>query len=57
MIKEIGAKMKEVTGEQRSTFYLAQRISMAVQRGNSSCVLGTIPSTDGLDEIFEFIVE
>ena len=57
LIKEIGAKMKEVTGEQRSTFYLTQRISMAVQRGNSSCVLGTIPSTDGLDEIFEFIAE
>ena len=29
LIKDIGKKLKEVTGEQRSTFFLTQRISMA----------------------------
>ena len=56
LIKEIGKRLKEVTGEQRSTFFLTQRISMAIQRGNSSCVQGTVPTTEGLDEIFEFVV-
>ena len=55
LIKEIGKKLKEVTSEQRSTFFLTQRISMAIQRGNSSSVQGTVPSTEGLDEIFEFL--
>ena len=53
LIKDIGKKLKEVTGEPRSTFFLTQRISMAIQRGNSSIVQGTVPSTEGLDEIFE----
>ena len=55
LIKEIGKRLKEVTGEKRSTFFLTQRISMAIQRGNSSCVVGTVPSTEGLDEIFELM--
>ena len=55
LVKEIGKKLKEVTGEPRSTFYLTQRISVAIQRGNSSCVQGTVPTMEGLDEIFEFM--
>ena len=55
LIKEIGKKLKEITGEQRSTFFLTQRIPMAVQRGNSLSVQGTVPTTEGLDEIFEFL--
>ena len=35
--------------------YLFQNISIAIQRGNASCVLGTIPHSEGLDEIFEFV--
>ena len=45
----------EVTGEKRSSFFLFQSISMAIQRGNAISVLGTVPRTEGLDEIFEFI--
>ena len=36
------------------TSFIFQRISMAIQRGNPSCVLGTVPRSEGLDEIFEF---
>ena len=55
LIKMIGRKMREVTGEPRSTFFLFQQISMAIQKGNVECILGTIPTSIGLDEIFDFI--
>ena len=54
LIKDIGKKLKEASGELRSTFYLTQRISVALQRGNSSCVLGTVPFSKGLESIFDF---
>ena len=39
LIKTIGQKMKEVTGERRSTFYLSQiGISIAIQIENTNCV-------------------
>ena len=53
--RDIGKKLKEASGEPRSTFFLTQRISMAVQRGNSSCILNTVPPSMGLESIFEFI--
>ena len=54
-VKTIGQKLKEATGERQSTFFLTQNISMAIQRGNASCVMGTVPQLEGLDEIFEFL--
>ena len=35
--------------------YLLQNISMAIQRGNASCVIGTVPVSEGLDEVFDFV--
>ena len=54
-VKTIGQKLKEATEESQSTFSLTQNISMAIQRGNASCVMGTVPQLEGLDEIFEFL--
>ena len=56
LVKEIGRKVVEETGEKHSTFFLFQSISIALQRGNASCVLGTVPQTEGLEEIFDFMV-
>ena len=53
-IKEVGKRVMEETGERKSTFFLTQSISIALQRGNSSCVLGTVPHSEGLEEIFVF---
>ena len=53
LVKEIGKKVMEETGEKRSAFFLFQSISIAIQRGNSSCVLGTVPHSEGLNEIFD----
>ena len=42
----------EKSGEKRSKFYLYQRLSMAVQRGNVASVLGSVGHQDKLDEVF-----
>ena len=55
LIKEIGKKIREVTHEKRSTFFLIQRILIAIQRGNAACLLGTAPASETLDEVFDFV--
>ena len=52
LIRDIGQKLCDITGDKRSTFFLFQRISMAVQRGNATSILGTVSSTSNLEEIF-----
>ena len=47
--------MSEVTGEKRSTFFLSQSISVAIQRGNAACIIGTASSSEGLEEIFDYV--
>ena len=51
-IKELGKMIKDKSGEKRSTQYLFQRSSMAVQRGNSASILGSVSSSRQLDEVF-----
>ena len=55
LIKDIGGKIADVTGEKRSTDFLFQRISIAIQRGNASCVIGTVPHSQAFDEVYEFV--
>ena len=45
LIREIGKKIAQETGEPRSTSFLLQAISMAIQRGNAFSVLGTLASS------------
>ena len=52
LIRRIGELLQNVTGEKRSTSFLLQRLSIAVQRGNAAAVLGTIPSDSNLEEIY-----
>ena len=52
VIKTLGKKIQEKTGEKRSTFFLFQSISLAVQRGNATSVLGTARTGEKLDEIY-----
>jgi len=53
-IHELGRPITEVTGERRATEFLWQRSSVATQRGNASCVLGTVDCTDyyNLDTVY-----
>ena len=41
-VQELGQRLERVTGEVRSTNFLIQRLSVAVQRGNSASVLVTM---------------
>lgn len=52
LIKKIGSKITAVTHERRATSYLIQRIAVAIQRGNVASILGTLPETKNLGEIF-----
>ena len=51
-INVIGSKLNDLTGSRTSCHYLHQRISLAIQRYNASCVMETVPSSSALDEIF-----
>lgn len=50
-IDAIGSKLQEISGEKRSKFYLIPKISLAIQRENALCIMGTIPPSSSLDEI------
>ena len=41
-VEKLGSLMKAASGETRSTDYLLQKISIAIQRGNAACILGTL---------------
>ena len=51
-IKMIGQKIQQLTGNKRSTFFIFQSISIAVQRGNAASILGTVKPGKKLDEIY-----
>ena len=56
LIKQIGKKIQEATGEKLSTFYLMQSISMAIQKGNAVCVRGCSKKTStGLEGLSIFM--
>lgn len=48
----IGSMIAEKTMEKRSTSFLIQRIAINIQRGNVASVMGTIPPSRNLEEIF-----
>ena len=43
LVTEIGRRISEVTHDPRSTIFLRQRLSVAVQRGNAGCIIATLP--------------
>lgn len=51
-INTIGNLLIKETGDIRAKFFLYQRLSLAIQRGNAASILGTLPNSTQLDEIF-----
>ena len=51
-IKDIGERIAQSTGESRSTSYLFQSISIAIQRGNVASIRGSVPNCKTMNEIF-----
>ena len=57
LVKQIGKKIQDATGEKLSTFYLFQSISMAIQKGNAlaQCVTGCVKDrSSGLEGLFMY---
>jgi len=52
LIKKIECKIADATNEKRATSFLIQRISIAIQKGNVASILGTIPPSKDLRELF-----
>ena len=52
ILEEIGKKIGEHSGDDRSMDYLWQRIAIEIQRGNGVCVLGTVQDGANLDDPF-----
>jgi len=50
--RNLGHRIASVNVEPRSFQFMMQRLSVAVQRGNAACVLGTVPASIGLDALF-----
>jgi hypothetical protein len=48
VLKDIGRRLKRVSGDPTSTYHLLQLISVAVQRGNAISILGTLNNPDVL---------
>jgi len=43
LVKELGARIVQLSGEHRSGLFLRQRVAIAVQKDNAASVLGTFP--------------
>lgn len=52
LYNELGHLLKNYSGVPSAKAFLRQRISIAIQRGNAASVLGTVPLSPGLDEVF-----
>lgn len=50
-INDIGSALIKESGEPKAKFFLYQRISLAIQRGNAASIRGTLPISHCLDEI------
>ena len=51
-LKDIGRKIKQHTGEEKTLHYMLQQLAVAVQRGNALAVLGAVGSSSSQDKPF-----
>ena len=49
---DLGQRIAVATAEPRSFQFRMQGLSVAIQRGNAACIIGTVPSSAGWDELF-----
>ena len=47
-----GQRIMEISGGKCFTSYLMQVIGMAIQRGNSACILETVSDSRKMDEVY-----
>ncbi|XP_063360529.1 uncharacterized protein LOC134661400 [Cydia amplana] len=52
LFKDLASRLVDASGDQRAGQYFAQRISIAIQRGNAASLLGTLPAGGELEGVF-----
>ena len=55
-LRQLGCRLKQVTGEPKSISYLQQHLSIAMQRGNAAAVMGSMRSTTSPFDFFHNLV-
>ena len=53
---DLGRRLRQHTGEPRSTSYLIQRISMAIQKGNAVAMMGSLCTWEGTGRTAAMVV-
>ena len=51
-LSDIGRRIEQATGRERSSEFLRQKISMEIQRGNAASVMGTAEASKDSDKHF-----
>ena len=51
-LRELSQRLRQATGDTEAHSHLLQRLSVAIQRGNSASIVGTIGHTDGTEDCF-----
>ena len=51
-VQDIGERMTMASGDKQATFKLLQNISMEIQRGNISSILGTLPTPKSFNQLY-----
>ena len=57
LVRRIGSRVVEQTGDNRACEFLIQKIAIDVQRGNAACVRSTIPSSQDWAEFIALPTE
>ena len=53
LAKEISKRLVDTSRDPRAGFYFAQRLSIAIQRGNAASLLGTLPGDSDEEQFFD----
>lgn len=51
-MSDLGKRIRAISGQRNSSFFLFQSVGMEVQRGNAASIMGTLDSSEKLEEIF-----
>ena len=51
-IKEVGARIADISGDKRATSHLFQRLGISTQRGNATSIEGTVRNIKELEELY-----
>jgi hypothetical protein len=51
-IDNVGSKLIAESGDLKGKYFLRQRISLAIQRGDAASIRGALPETTPLEEIY-----